>query len=395
MLPTLIKTIQAVSTIGALAGAGYYLVCLWSAWSFLREMKARTREQSTLEISLPPVSILKPLKGVDPQIYESFRSHCEQDYPTDYEIIFGVSEADDPAVQVVRRLQQEFPQKRIELVVCAEHLGVNVKVSNLSQMLRTAHYDCLIVNDSDIRVGPEYLRCVVTPLNDPDVGVVTCLYRGIASATPGSCLEALGISTDFSAGVLVARSLEGGIHFGLGSTLAFRRHELQAIGGFEALADYLADDYELGKRVSDLGRRVELAELVVETFLPPYTLTQFFQHQLRWGRSIRDSRRGGYIGLLFTFGLPWALLAAFANFREMWPWGLLALVVVLRCAVAFVVGVKVLGDRKVLNWLLVLPLRDMMAVVVWVASFGGNTIDWRGDSFLLRDGRLIQRSRSQ
>ena len=222
--------------------------------------------------------------------------------------------------------------------------------------------------------------------------MVTCLYRGIASATLGSCLEALGISTDFAPGVLVARSLEGGVSFGLGSTLVFRRGELQAIGGFEALLDYLADDYELGKRIHDLDKRVELSETVVETFLPAYTLTQFFQHQLRWGRAIRDSRRGGYIGLLFTFGLPWALVTAIANYRETWAWVLLVVVAILRIAVALVVGGGVLGDRQVLGWLILLPFRDLIAVLVWIASFGGNTINWRGDTFNLKNGRLIQRS---
>ena len=381
-----------VCAVFALAGAGYYLVCLWSARSYLRETRLRLQEHAALGVSLPPVSILKPLKGVDPQIYESFRSHCDQDYPEEYEIIFGVSEADDPAVAIVRRLQQEFPQKRIELIVCSERLGVNVKVSNLIQMLRSARYDTLLVNDSDIRVDPGYLRRVVTPLNDPGIGMVTCLYRGIANATLGSRLEALGISTDFAPGVLVARSVEGGVRFGLGSTLVFRRRELQAIGGFEALLDYLADDYELGKRIHDLGKRVELSENVVETFLPAYTLTHFFQHQLRWGRAIRDSRRGGYIGLLFTFGLPWALVAAIANYREVWAWVLLMVVAILRVAVALVVGGNVLGDRQVLDWLFILPLRDSIAVLVWIASFGGSTINWRGDAFVLKNGRLIQRS---
>lgn len=387
-----LAAIRVASVIGALTAAAYYVVCLWSARAYLRETRSESQEQATHGFNLPPVSILKPLKGMDPEIYESFRSHCDQDYPADYEIIFGVSEANDPGVEVVKRLQREFPHRRIELLVCSERLGLNVKVSNLAQMLRTASYDCLIVNDSDIRVDPTYLRRTIAPLHDPNVGLVTCLYRAKASATLGSCLESLGISTDFAPGVLVARLMEGGIHFGLGSTLAFRRRELEAAGGFESLVDYLADDYQLGKRISDLGRRVVLSEVVVETFLPAYTLAEFLQHQLRWGRAIRDSRRGGYIGLLFTFGLPWALFSALINYRELLAWGLLLLVIGLRLAVALVVGVKVLGDRQVLNWLFLLPIRDLMAVVVWVASLGGSTIEWRGDVFRLKDGRLIERS---
>jgi ceramide glucosyltransferase len=391
MIHTIVRTIQIVTTLGALAGAGYYLACLWSAWSYLRDAQARLREHATVSVNLPPVSILKPLKGIDPEIYESFRSHCDQDYPAEYEIIFGVSEANDPAVEIVKRLQHEFPQRQIQLVVCSERLGVNVKVSNLVQMVRAARYDCFLVNDSDIRVDSDYLRRMVSPLNDPNVGMVTCLYRGVASPTLGSCLESLGISTDFAASVLVARFMEGGIHFGLGSTLVFWRRGLRAIGGFESLVDYLADDYELGKRISDSGRRIVLSEVVVATFLPSYTMKRFLQHQLRWARGIRDSRRGGYLGLALTFGLPWAILAVVANYKQIWVWGLLAAVIVLRLAVALVVGLRVLGDRQVLSWLLMLPLRDFVAVLVWIGSFGGNTIDWRGDTFTLRNGKLIQR----
>jgi len=390
MIHALIKAIEMCSTLVALTGAGYYLLCLWSARGYIQETHARARENVELAFTLPAVSILKPLKGVDPEIYENFRSHCDQDYPEDYEIIFGVSEADDPAVHTVRRLQQEFPQRHIQLAVCAERLGVNVKVSNLAQMLGIARYDHLVVNDSDIRVEPDYLRRVVAPLNDPGVGMTTCIYRGKAAATLGSLLEALGISTDFIASVLVARKIEDGVHFGLGSTLAFRRRDLEAIGGFESLVDYLADDYELGKRISDLRKRVVLSEKVVETFLPPYTLTQFLQHQLRWARSVRDSRKWGYVGLVFTFGLPWALLVLLLHLRDAWAWSLLALVALLRVAVALVVGRVILADRQVSGWLPLVLLRDLIAVAIWAASFLGNTVDWRGDSFTLRDGRLVR-----
>src|SRR6478736_9548789 len=227
----------------AVCGMGFYLLCLWSARTFLR----LPREQSPAVT--PPVSILKPLRGVDPQMYESFRSHCLQDYP-EYEIIFGVSEPDDPAIEFVERLKAEFSQISIQLVFCQKELGANTKVSNLAQMLTGARYEHIVVNDSDIRVKANYLRSVASPLADLKVGLVTCLYRGVASPSLGSRLESLFISTDFSAGVLVARLVEGGIHFGLGSTLAFRRSDLAATGGFEALADYLADDYEVGHRIA-------------------------------------------------------------------------------------------------------------------------------------------------
>jgi hypothetical protein len=216
-----------------------------------------------------PVSILKPLKGTDPEMYESLRGHCLQDYP-EYEIIFGVNDPTDPSRHLVERLKSEFPQLSIRWMVCAKNLGANIKVSNLTQMLVEAKYDRVLVNDSDIRVPLDYLRRVMAPLADPQVGLVTCLYRGVPGGTLGSRLESIGISTDFSAGVLAARTLEGGIHFGLGSTLAFRRSDLAAIGGFEALVDYLADDYEIGRRMAKRGLRVRLSDVVVETYLPAY-----------------------------------------------------------------------------------------------------------------------------
>ncbi len=380
---------EGLAGFGAATGIGFYLACLWSARAYLREQRIRSSgaaQQRTSE-NLPPVSILKPLKGEDPEIYQSFRSHCLQDYPQ-YEIIFGVSAADDPAVHAVERVRREFPHCAIQLLVCSRNLGPNTKVSNLAQMLEVARYDHLIVSDSDIRVEPDYLRKVMTPLTEEKTGVVTCLYRGIASPTLGSRLESLGISTDFSAGVLVARSLEGGVRFALGSTMAFRRRDLEAIGGFESFVDYLADDYELGKRVAALGLEVQLSEVVVETFLPAYTLRQFFEHQLRWARGVRDSRRGGYLGLLLTFGWPWAILAVLVSRGAPWAFGIAAAAVLLRLLAAWTVGVGVLRDGQLARLLPLLPLRDVMAIVIWLASFANNTVAWRGDRFHLKDGQL-------
>src|SRR6202166_3055453 len=378
----ILKTVQLVSAFGVLSSSIYYLLCLWSAAKFLREREAG--EGTRAPHALPPVAILKPLKGTDPEMYESFRSHCLQDYP-EYEIVFGVSDPNDPAIESVKALQQEFPARRIQLVVCPKILGANVKVSNLAQMLPEARHDFLIVNDSDIRVEPDYLRRVTEPLADERTGMVTCLYRGVAGATLGSHLEALGISTDFCPSVLAARQLEGGIRFGLGSTLAFRRAELDKIGGFVSFIDYLADDYELGKRIAGQGLTVKLSEVVVETFLPPYRLRDFLAHQLRWARGVRDARAGGYFGLIFTFGIWWALLALVASRGAFWSWGALALTLFLRFAVSLVVGWKVLRDRQVLRYAGMIPLRDLVAVVVWIVSLGGHTVTWRGDRFKLKD----------
>jgi ceramide glucosyltransferase len=380
------KIFQAVAILGCVSSSIYYMLCLWSASVFLRERQAKPQ---ALPTETPAISILKPLKDVDPGIYESLRSHCLQDYP-ECEIIFGVSDAADPAVTSVQQLQREFPRRRIQLVVCPDILGANIKVSNLSVMVESATHDLLVVNDSDIRVERDYLSRIAEPFSDERVGIVTCLYRGIAAPSLGSRLESLGISTDFSPGVLVARSIEGGIRFGLGSTLAFRRRDLERIGGFASIVDFLADDYELGKRIADLGLQVHLSDVVVETHLPHYDLRGFLDHQIRWARGVRDSRMGGYIGLVSTFGLMWALMAVIAFYGVSWAWLLLCAVGALRLAVAITIGKAVLQDSKVIKLLWLIPLRDLIAVGVWIASFAGHTVTWRGDRFELRKGRLIR-----
>ena len=383
MVHQALKIIETLAVAGAVSGIAYYSLCLWSAARFLQAAKAPDKSVRPTQ----PVSILKPLRGTDPEMYESFRSHCLQDYP-EYDIIFGVSDANDPAIQLVQQLKAEFPQRPIRLMVCPERLGSNTKVSNLAQMVRQARHEYIIVNDSDIRVEPDYLRRVLAPLTDPKVGLVTCLYRGIANATLGSRLESLGISTDFAAGVLVAQTVENGIRFGLGSTLAFRRRDLQAIGGFEALVDYLADDYQIGSRIAALGLKVKLSDVVVDTFLPRYTLRGFFDHQLRWARTVRDSRFWGYVGLGLTFGLPWALLALIFSRGAAWAWALLACTAVMRFAVAIVFGKCVLKDHQAMRSLALIPVRDLVAMLVWIVSFAGHRIVWRGDQFSLQNGKL-------
>jgi ceramide glucosyltransferase len=385
--PTSRAVLETVAAIGTVGSLFFYFLSTLSLASFLRDRTRKHQQPPLPQSELPPVSILKPLKGIDPQIWETFCSHCEQVYP-EFELIFGVSDPADPAVDVVRKLQAKYPDRAIQLMVCDRILGTNIKVSNLAQMLPAARHEILLVNDSDIRVPRDYLRDVIAPLGDSSVGLVTCLYRGVAGPTLGSRLESLGISTDFVPGVLSARFLEKGLHFGLGSTLAFRLRDLEAVGGFEALLDYLADDYELGRRISATGKRVELSASTVSTFLPAYTMRQFLRHQLRWSRTIRDARRWGYAGLLFTFGLPWALLVVLLARGAAWAWFLVAMTFVARVAVGFGSAVIVLNDRQFFRDVVWLPLRDLIAPFVWAASFMGKRIYWRGDAFDLKDGRL-------
>jgi ceramide glucosyltransferase len=252
------QLLVGTAAVGTVASTGYCVLCLWAGFRFASHRKRVTPAAN----DLPPVSILKPLKGTDPEMYLSLRSHCVQDYP-DYEIIFGISDPNDPALAIVEKLQREFPTRTINLVPCEQKLGAKGKVSSLAQMVHAANHDFLLVNDSDIRVGPDYLRTTMTELQEPYIGLVTCLYRGVPAHTIASRIESLGISTDFMAGVLAAWQLERGLQFGLGATLAFRRSDLEAIGGFEAFVDYLADDYELGRRIFERNRKIRLSQAPV------------------------------------------------------------------------------------------------------------------------------------
>ncbi len=385
MIKTIIHSIEIVSIIGTCTSISFYFLCTWSAIKFLRK-----RAPSSIETAkLPPVSVLKPLKGTDPDMYESLRSHCVQTYP-EYGIVFGVSDLADSSVPLVRRLQREFPQIPIQLVVCKLNLGNNTKVGNLAQMLPEALHEFLVVNDSDIRVPPDYLQTVVSPLNDSATGLVTCLYKGIAAGTIGSQLESLGISTDFVPGVLAAWQLESGISFGLGSTLAFRRDDLKAIGGFETVADYLADDYEIGNRIAGLGRKVLLSQTTVATYLPAYSFRDYLAHQLRWARTVRDSRPSGYLGLIFTFGLPWSALALLSSRGALWAWLLFGVTLAARCLMAWTTGKKVLQDDQMMPSLWLLPLRDCFGLLIWIASLAGHTVSWRGNVFRLDHGKLVR-----
>lgn len=378
---------EIVCTVLTVSGMVYGLLALLGARAWQRSIRKLYSKPSDFT---PGVSILKPVKGVDPRMYTGLVSHCEQKYAGPFELIFGVSSLSDPAVAEIERLRREHPHVAISLIECPERLGTNGKLSNLTQMLPHARYEYLLVNDSDIRVSPRYLASVMRLFADEKVGLVTAPYTGRSERTLWSKLEALGISTDFIPGVLTARHLERGIRFGLGSTLATRREALQAIGGFSALVDELADDYELGARIAAAGYRVELVPEVVETTVPAYSFRGFADHQLRWSRSTRDSRRGGYIGLALTYTLPWALATIIASGAALWSFTLLSLALLIRVSVALVIGVGLLRDEQVLKGLWLLPLRDCFGLLFWAWSYAGDTIVWRGERFHLRRGKLVR-----
>jgi ceramide glucosyltransferase len=374
--------VEVATTVLAVAGIGYYAAALVAARLFVAARRA------PLARFAPGVSILKSLKGLDPGMLDAFRSHCRQSYSGEFELLFGVSGLDDPAADAVSRLRSEFPEQAIQLIVCPERLGTNGKVSTLAQLVPHARHDFLLINDSDIIVGPHYLERVMASFAAQPVGLVTTLYRGRARGTLASRLEALGIATDFQAGVLLSRMIEGGLSYGLGSTLAVRRAALDKIGGMASLADHLADDYELGARVARAGYRVILSGEVVETATPAYGWRGFAEHQLRWSRTVRDARPWGYAGLVFTHGLGWALANVLASGLSPLSLWLLGLSFFLRMALAMAVGAEVLGDHQVLPNLWLLPLRDLVAMGMWVAGFAGNTIVWRGERFMVKKGKL-------
>jgi ceramide glucosyltransferase len=381
--------IEAITTLLTLAGLAYLLLALWGARDFVHHWQRRSLDVD----HAPDVTILKPVKGIDPHMYAGLVSHCQQQYAGNFEIVFGVSSLDDPAAAEIERLRADFPDIAIRLVECRERLGTSGKVSNLVQMLRQARYEHVIINDSDICVTPHYLTRVMACFADPHVGMVTAPYIGrTADSGPGltlwSRLEALGISTDFLPGVLTARKLEGGIRFGLGSTLATSKAALAKAGGLEPLVEYLADDYEMGERIANAGFRVELCSEVVETTVPAYKFSGFCDHQLRWARSTRDSRKLGYLGLGITYALPWAILTCIASGLALWSLSLLSLVLLARVAVALSVGVGVLRDGQVLRDLYLLPVRDFFGLGFWAWSFAGDTVVWRGELFHLRNGRI-------
>ncbi len=379
--------VEVVTTLLTVGGLVYMLLALWGARDF-----AHSCERAAAEFA-PDVTILKPVKGVDARMYAGFVSHCRQTYAGRFEIIFGVSSMDDPAVVEIERLCSEFPECAIRLVHCTERLGTSGKVSNLVQMLREARYEFVIVNDSDILVSPNYLTRVMRVFAEPRVGMVTAPYLGRTAVggealTVWSRMEALGISTDFFPGVLTARKIEGGIRFGLGSTLAVSREALTAAGGLEPLVEYLADDYEMGARIAAAGYKVELCCEVVETTVPAYDFRGFREHQLRWARSTRDSRRWGYVGLGITYCVPWAVLNCVASGLALWSFTLLSLVLLARVAVALTVGVGLLRDEQVLRDVWLLPVRDFFGLGFWAWSFASDTVVWRGERFRLVGGRI-------
>jgi ceramide glucosyltransferase len=359
----------------------YYLAAICCAWRFFR------RKEESHDDFAPPISILKPVRGLDREAHENFASFCRQNYPR-YEILFGVANDHDPAIPAIRRVIRDFPELPIRLLIGSEDIGSNDKVSRLCRLVREARYDLLLISDSDIRVGPHHLGSIASPFRDPRVGVVTCMYVGLAEPRLWSELEAINLTSNFLGGVLVARQLEG-MRFALGATIALTRERLGEIGGFEALADFASDDFEVGNRVAARGHRVELAPCTVQTVCSARTAKEFFEQQLRWAVGLRHSRPGGHFGWLFAQGLPWSLAAIAVSHSAFVAGGYLGAYLALRLATAWTVGVWGLRDQLLQKRLWLLPLSDALGFIIWVLSFGSNRINWRGSQFYVRKRRLV------
>jgi ceramide glucosyltransferase len=372
---------EAVLLVAA-APLAYYILASVAAVRFFRRERAKNPANFT-----PPVSLLKPLRGVDLGSYENFTSFCRQDYP-EYEILFGVNDAADPAVPLIQRLSAEFPARKIRLIVGSEQPGANRKVAKLASLAHEARYEILVLSDGDVRVGPNYLLEVVAPFASEETGAVTCFYRGIAEKNLGAELEAVATSSDFFAGVLMAEWMEG-ITFALGASIATTKRWVAKIGGFEAIADMLADDYELGNRIARTGGKVVLSRESVWTMYPAQTLRGFWEHQVRWARTVRMCRPGSYFGLVFTHGLPWALLAAMVAPARWISAAYLLAYLVLRLVMAWCVGVWGVRDEILRRKLWLMPLRDAITFVVWLASFASNRITWGGAEYTMQGRQMV------
>jgi ceramide glucosyltransferase len=357
----------------------YYVVAIFAALRFFRRERARPLSGFT-----PPVSILKPVRGTDFASRENFESFCQQDYSADYEILFCVNDLSDSAVPLIRELAEKYPQRNMRILSNAPLLGSNRKVNNLVLLAREARFEHLVQSDGDVRVAPTYLREMLSPFADKGVGVASCFYRAVVKDNLGARLEAVGAASDFFAGALVADWTEG-ITFALGASVATTKTWLAAIGGYESLVDQLADDYELGNRIHKAGGKVLLSREAVWTMYPAQSARGFWQHQVRWARTVRLVRPSSFFGLLFTHGLPWAILAAALTHSVHY----LVAYLVLRLTMAWIVGVWGVRDEVLRRNLWLVPLRDAIYFIVWLAGFASSRVVWSGIEYAVRNGRMV------
>jgi len=378
-----LETVRWIVLAAALAPFAYYLIAAYCAWDYFRQ----GRGLAPVGAFAPPVSILKPVRGVDEDAYANFASFCRLDYPA-YEILFAVADPDDPVLPLLARLQRDFPKCEIRVITEIEQLGVNRKLNNLVRLTREARHEVLVMSDSDVRVRPDYLRQIATRFEDPHVGCVTAFFRGVTRGTLGAELEALVLATETAPNALVARKLEGRVRFAFGWTMATTRNHLRAVGGFEQMVNVHSDDFELGKRIAAAGLRIVLLPAPVEMVFAPETFGRYLKHELRWAIGLKNVRPAGYLGLLFTFGLPWTVAAMILAPGRASALGFAAAYLLLRFLQVWVTGVWGLGDPVTKRSWWLAPFRDAVNFLVWIAGFFTNIIEWRGVSYRVRKGML-------
>ena len=362
----------------------YYILSLYSSWEFFRSSRTESARAASFT---PPISNLKPVRGLDPDAYENFASFCRQDYP-EYEIVFCVGTTDDPVLPVIDKLKRDFPDCQIRVLFGSGRIAANDKVAKLARLASEARYEHLVISDSDVRVRPDYLRTLVAPLADPKVGAVTCLYVSTGEKTAVENIQSTGMISDFYAGLFVARQLDG-VKFALGPTIVTTRSRLASFGGYESIENQPADDLLVGRLIAEQGYQIELLRYAVETVADYASISDLIHKRLRWLVVMRHMRPWGHVGLLFTQGLLWCLLALAA--RPSWTVGLayFGVYLTLRCGMAWTIGAWGLKQPRFWKNVLLVPVWDALALVMWLTSFARSTIRWRGGEYYIRNGVLI------
>ena len=362
----------------------FYFLALYSSGRYF--WQSRNQSGKNLDFT-PPVSNLKPVRGLDADAYENFASFCRQDYP-EYEIIFCVTDQTDPSVPVIQKLMRDFPGRKIRLLYSAGHTAINDKVAKLRLMEREAQYEYLVINDSDVRVDPGYLRRVVEPLRDPKVGGVTCFYVSLREGSFVEKLQTIGMISDFYAGVLVAWQLDG-IRFALGPTMVSTKRRVAGFGGFQVLENRPADDLLFGRLIAEQGVEVRLLPSAVETTPDFQGVGEFLSKRVRWMTVMRSMRPWGHFGLLFTWGLPWTTLAVLIHPTLGFAAAYWGLYLVFRLAITWLIGIQGLKQTGLWKKMPLIPLWDAMAFLIWLVSFTRTSIRWRGVDYQLRNGHFV------
>jgi ceramide glucosyltransferase len=359
----------------------YYGIALFSCWRFFRRPRRQTSGGFT-----PPVSILKPIRGLDPEAYENFASFCRQDYP-DYELLFCVGDRDDPALPLIGDLIREFPERRIRVLFGSGRNAANDKVAKLARLVSEAQHEHVAISDSDVRVRPDYLRTVMAPLEDPKIGAVTSFYLPIEERNFVDRLQSVGMMSDFYVGIVVAWQLDG-VKFALGPSIATTRERLAAFGGYQSIENRPGDDLLVGRLIADQGYEVELSRYPVETVADYQSISELIHKRLRWIVVMRYMRPWGHFGLLFTQGLPWSLAAVAFHPSALTAAVYLGSYFLMRCAITATVAIWGLEQRSYWRRLVLIPLWDAVAFLVWVTSFAQRSIRWRGNRYYIRGGAL-------